>query len=32
MKIDYKTAKMTIYTPPGEDSGLYLADVDLRGG
>ncbi|MBI4524177.1 MAG: carboxypeptidase regulatory-like domain-containing protein [Deltaproteobacteria bacterium] len=30
MKIDYKTAKMTLYTPPSEDSGLYLADVDLK--
>jgi len=30
MKIDYKTTKMTVYTPPSEDSGLYLADVDLK--
>jgi streptogramin lyase len=30
MKIDHKTAQMTVYTPPSEDSGLYLADVDLK--
>ncbi|HEY3302353.1 MAG TPA: carboxypeptidase regulatory-like domain-containing protein [Candidatus Binatia bacterium] len=30
MKIDYKTAKMTVYTPPSDDAGLYLADVDLK--
>lgn len=30
MKIDYKTTKMTVYTPPSEDAGLYLADVDLK--
>jgi virginiamycin B lyase len=30
MKIDYKTTKMTVYTPPSEDAGVYLADVDLK--
>ena len=30
MKIDHKTTKMTVYTPPSEDAGLYLADVDLK--
>jgi len=30
MKIDYKTTKMTVYTPPSEDAGAYLADVDLK--
>ncbi len=30
MKVDYKTTKMTVYTPPSEDAGLYLADVDLK--
>ena len=30
MKIDYKTTKMTIDTPPSDDSGLYSADVDLK--
>lgn len=30
MKIDYKTTNMTVYTPPSEDAGLYLADVDLK--
>lgn len=30
MKIDYKTTKMTIYTPPSDDAGVYLADVDLK--
>lgn len=30
MKIDYKTTKMTVYTPPSDDAGLYLADVDLK--
>lgn len=30
MKIDYKTTKMTVYTPPSEDAGVYLADVDHK--
>jgi hypothetical protein len=30
MKIDYKTTKMTVYTPLSEDAGVYLADVDLK--
>lgn len=30
MKIDYKTTKMTVYTPASEDAGVYLADVDLK--
>jgi len=30
MKIDYKTSKMNVYTPPSEDAGVYLADVDLK--
>jgi virginiamycin B lyase len=30
MKIDYKTTKMTVYTPPSDDAGVYLADVDLK--
>jgi virginiamycin B lyase len=30
MKIDHKTTKMTVYAPPSEDAGVYLADVDLK--
>jgi virginiamycin B lyase len=30
MKIDYKTTQMTVYTPPSEDAGVYLADVDQK--
>jgi virginiamycin B lyase len=30
MKVDYRTTKMTVFTPPSDDSGLYLADVDLQ--
>lgn len=30
MKIDHKTTKMTVYTPPSDDAGLYLADADQK--
>jgi virginiamycin B lyase len=30
MKIDYKTAKMTIYTPPSENAGVYSVQGDPK--
>ena len=30
MKIDYKTTKMTVYSPPTENSGVYAASVDMK--
>ncbi len=30
MKIDYKTNKMSIYTPPTENSGTYAVSVDMK--
>ena len=30
MKIDYKTIKMTVYTPPTEDAGVYSVQGDPK--
>ncbi len=30
MKIDYKTTKMTVYTPPTEDAGVYSVQGDPK--
>ncbi|OFW36337.1 MAG: hypothetical protein A3J28_03320 [Acidobacteria bacterium RIFCSPLOWO2_12_FULL_60_22] len=30
MKIDYKTTKMTVYSPPTENSGVYSVSVDMK--
>jgi streptogramin lyase/cytochrome c5 len=30
MRIDYKTLNMTVYTPPTQDAGVYLADPDMK--
>jgi len=30
MKIDYKTTKMTVYTPRQENGGVYMVSVDLK--
>jgi streptogramin lyase len=30
LKVDYKTLKMTEYTPPSADAGVYLADPDMK--
>ncbi len=30
LRVDYKTLKMTEFTPPSEDAGVYLAEPDLK--
>ena len=30
LRVDYKTLKMTEFTPPSEDAGVYLADPDMK--
>jgi streptogramin lyase len=30
LQVDYKTLKMTEFTPPSEDAGVYLADFDTK--
>lgn len=30
VKVDYKTTKMTVYTPPSENSGTYAVSVDMK--
>jgi streptogramin lyase len=30
LKVDYKTLKMTEFTPPSHDAGVYLADPDMK--
>jgi streptogramin lyase/mono/diheme cytochrome c family protein len=30
LQVDYKTLKMTEFTPPSEDAGVYLADPDMQ--
>ncbi|MCZ6751913.1 MAG: hypothetical protein O7E51_08810, partial [Acidobacteria bacterium] len=30
LKIDYKTNKMSVFTPPTENSGTYAVSVDLQ--
>ena len=30
LKIDYKTNKMSVYTPPTADSGTYAVSVDMK--
>jgi streptogramin lyase len=34
LRVQYKTLKMTEFTPPSKDAGIYLAEPDLprRGG
>jgi streptogramin lyase len=30
LRVDYKTLKMTEFTPPSKDAGVYLAEPDLK--
>jgi streptogramin lyase len=30
LRVNYKTLQMTEFTPPSEDSGVYLADADMK--
>jgi streptogramin lyase len=30
LEVDYKTLKMTEFTPPSADAGIYLADPDMK--